>query len=332
MALRAQGRWLAALAAAVVAVVLLALVLRGGGGEEGGVVVVGTLRGGVSSLDLITGLGIDNALGFKVKPVYFTKTLDLRNALEKGDIDVAIIPAEFVAKMREAGSDTVILAVDFYQNQAVVVRNGVNATSLEDLRGRRLGVFRPTGTYAMFKAYMKTLYNIDVENYYKIVDLPPPQLVEAFHRGDVDAVVLWEPLVSKLVSEAGGRILVEYRQLWSRWSGHVGDNGVMIVYAAQKSWAEKHRGLVEKLLKARARAAAIWNSEPETVERILTEKYQLSREAAKLCRERLHMEEAETVTGELAKNIEAVWTLARLGGYINADPAQLAKGAFWGGS
>ena len=332
MLLRAQGRWLATLAAAAVALILLFLILRGGGGEEGGVVVVGTLRGGVSSLDLITGLGIDNALGFKVKPVYFTKTLDLRNALEKGDIDVAIIPAEFVAKMREAGSDIVILAVDFYQNQAVVVRGNISATSLEDLRGRNLGVFRPTGTYAMFKAYMKALYSIDVENYYNIVDLPPPQLVEAFHRGDVDAVVLWEPLVSKLVSDGGGRILVEYKQLWSKWSDHIGSNGVMIVYAAQRGWAEKRRGLVEKLLKARARAAAIWNNEPETAQRILVEKYQLSREAAKLCRERLRMEEAETVTRELARNIEAVWTLARLGGYISRDPAELARGAFWGGS
>ncbi len=328
------------LAAAVAAAILLTAVFylyvfRGGGQAPGAqtqqppVVTIGTLRGGVSSLDVIKALRLDRKHGFVAKVVYFTKTLDLKNALAHGDIDVAIIPAEFVAKLREQGVDAVILAVDFYQNQAVVARRGVDATSIGQLYGKRLGVFLPTGTYAMFRAYMEAIYGKDPEKAFKLVNAPPPQLVQAFQRGDVDAVVLWEPFVSKLVAEYGGHIVVEYKRLWERWGGHVGDNGVMIVYAARGDWARSHSGLVEKLLAARAEAAEKWNSDKQLALKVLATQYGLSKEAGELCWSRVRMETAKTLTKSLEENIVAVWRLARQGGYIHSNPAELAKGAFW---
>ena len=337
----AGGRALALAAAIVVAVVAAAAAAllahrQGGGGttqpEAVPVIRIGTLRGGVSSMDVILAEHLDERYGFRLEPHYFTSTLDLANALSKGDIDVAIIPAEFVAKLREKGSNITILAVDFYQNQAVVVRGGVNATSIRDLKGMKVGVFKPTGTFAMFRAYMKSIYNIDVERFFKLVNAPPPQLVQAFGRGDVDAVVIWEPFVSKLVAEAGGRILVSYKQLWSMWKGHVGSNGVMIAYAAHAGWAWSHPSLVEKLLKARAQAAHDWNTNESLALGILEKSYELSEGAAKLCWKRLRMEESVGLTRGMVENILAVWELAREGGYISSSPEKLAAGgAFWAG-
>lgn len=290
---------------------------------------VGTLRGGVSSVDIILAKGLDEKEGFKVELLLFSRTLDLANAIAHGDVDVAIIPAEFVAKLREQGNDIVIVAVDFYQNQAVVVRGNVTADSIEQLKGARLAAFKPTGTYAMFKAYMETLYGADPETFFKLVDAPPPQIVQAFERGDVDAAVIWEPFVSKLVADSGGRILVSYQELWQSWSGHVGDNGVMIVYAARGDWVRSNAGLLERLLKARSEAAKLWNTDKDLALKVLTENYGLSKRAAELCWQRLKMEEAVGITESLERNIEAVWQLAHLGGYISSDPQSLIEGAFW---
>ena len=336
--MRARGMLLAAAAGAAALLVAVAAFFAytqssksaetaaGGGGLP--VVRVGTLRGGVSSLDVVKKLGLDGKHGFRAKVVLFTKTLDLAAALSRGDIDVAVIPAEFVAKLREKGADVVILAVDFYQNQAVVARNSTGARSLEDLYGRRVGVFKPTGTYAMFRAYMEALYGRDPEKAFRLASMPPPQLVEAFRRGDVDAVVIWEPFVSKLVAEYGGRIVAEYSSLWRRWGGHVGDNGVMIVYAARGAWARSHPGLVEKLLAARAEAAEAWNRDKALAASVLKQ-YGLGEGAAELCWRRVRMETARTLTRSLVDNIVAVWRLARQGGYITGDPERLAEGAFW---
>ena len=293
------------------------------------VVKIGTLRGGVSSLDVILAKHLDSANGFRIKPLFFTTTLDLANAIAHGDIDVAIIPAEFVAKLREHGSNVVIIAVDFYQNQAIVVQGKENITSIEQLRGKKVAAFKPTGTFAMLLAYMKAIYGVDAQQFFNIVPAPPPQIVQAFARGDVDAAVIWEPFVSKLVADYGGKILVTYQELWSKWSSHVGVNGVMIVYAARAKWAQEHPGLVEKLLTARSTAAKLWDDNETLAEKILEKNYGLSPEAAKLCWKRLRMETAKTLDEQLVKNILAVWELAREGGYISSSPESLAKDAFW---
>ena len=293
------------------------------------VVKIGTLRGGVSSLDVILAKHLDSVNGFRVKPLFFTTTLDLANAIAHGDIDVAIIPAEFVAKLREHGSDIVIIAVDFYQNQAIVVQGKENITSIEQLRGKKVAAFKPTGTFAMLLAYMKAIYSVDAQQFFNIVPAPPPQIVQAFARGDVDAAVIWEPFVSKLVADYGGKILATYQELWKKWSRHVGSNGVMIVYAARAKWAREHPDLVEKLLTARSMAAKLWDNNETLAEKILEKNYGLSPEAAKLCWKRLRMETAKTLDEQLVKNILAVWELAREGGYISSSPESLAKDAFW---
>jgi len=320
----------------VIAVVIVAAVFAaavtlclGPGSGSAEAVRIGTLRGGVSTLDVIAKLGLDKKHGLDMRLEYFTKTLDLANALARGDIDVAVIPVEFVAKLREQGGDVVIIAVDFYQNQAIVARPEAVLKSVEDLEGRRVGVFKPTGTYAMFKAYMRAVYGIDVEKDFKLVDAPPTQLVQAFERGDVDAVVLWEPLVSKLVADMGGEILVAYSDLWRKWSGNTSGNGVMIVYAARGSWARENPGLVEKLQTIRADAAQKWNRDKALAVSILGEGYGLSEGAAELCWSRVKMNEAKALTQSMVENIVSVWRLAREGGYISSDPETLAKGAFW---
>jgi len=290
---------------------------------------VGIIRGGISSLDVILSMHLDERCGFKVEPILFSATLDLANAIAHGDVDVAIIPAELVGKLRESGSNITILAVDLYQDQAIVVREGSGIASIADLGGRRVAVYKPTGTYAMFKAYMKAIYGIDVEGNLTLVDAPPPQIVQAFQRGDVDAAVVWEPFVSMLVADYDGRILASYEQLWGNWSGHVGGNGVMVVYAARAGWAAEHGDLVEKLLEARSEAARLWNTNETMALAILEGNYGLSPGAARLCWERLRMEDSPTLTSGMVDNIMAVWRLALEGGYLHESPDRLAPGAFW---
>ncbi|RUM47452.1 MAG: hypothetical protein DSY37_02400 [Hyperthermus sp.] len=324
-------RLLAGLIAVIVLVAAAAyLAHHAGKTREENIVRIGTLRGGVSTLDVILEEKLDAKNGFTIKPLYFTRTLDLANALEKGDLDVAIIPVEFVAKLREKGLDIIIIAVDFPQNQAIIASNKSSIKSLSDLRKARIGAFKPTGTYAMFTAYMKTLEGFNPDP--STVNMPPPQLLQALARGDVDAIVVWEPLASKAVAEMGGRIIATYGELWRQWSrGKWGDNGAMIAYAARGEWARKHPDLIARLQEARATAAKQWNNNPQLAEKILIEKYGLTPKAAELCRKRLRMVEEKWVTREMAENIKAVWTLAKQGGYIKTSPEELAREAFWHG-
>ncbi|RSN77697.1 MAG: hypothetical protein DSO07_09535 [Thermoproteota archaeon] len=267
-------------------------------------IVVGTLQGGISTLDLMPDVDVR----------YFDKTLDLAQALMRGDVDFAVIPAELVAKIRMMDSDVKIISVDMMQNQAIVVKD---ISSLEGLRGKRIGVFTPTGTFAMFSSYMSALNITD----FKLVDKPPAQLIQAFQKDEVDAVVIWEPYVSKLVG-MGGKILVTFRDLW-RICGLKGDP-VMVVWAARPGIDADS---VNKVMKMREKALSEWGNETLVV-RVMMDKYGLTAEEASFMYKRVEIVKTG-LDEDLKRSIREVWYLAWRGGYIQRDPSEIGEDAFW---
>ncbi len=273
---------------------------------------IGTLQGGVSTLDVIQMVDKKGLVSVK----YFDKTLNLAQALERGDIDVAVIPAEMVAKLDQMGGKVRIVAVDMFQNQAIVVHRDSGIETLEDLIGKRVGVFTPTGTYAMFKTYM-TLKQIPLDGMI-LVDKPPAQLVQAFQNGEIDAVVIWEPFVSKLLC-SGGKVLESFSSLGQDLTGR---KPVMIVYAASSKAVEEKRSALRELIKLRIEAAKFWRSNKDKVVEILTKKYDLTEEEASSVYNRVDIWDGD-LTKDLEENIMTVWKLAWRGGYLKKDPSDL---------
>lgn len=290
------------------------LLLAFGFTHEGGrAIKVGTIQGGISTLDLIPK---EELKRLSVDVIHFSRTLDLANALARGDVDLAVIPAELVGKLKEQGEEVYIVDVEMFQNQAIVGRGGSLRAALKG----RVGVFVPTGTFSMFKSYMKELYGLNVEEL-NLVDAPPPQLLEAFSRGEVDAVVIWEPFVSKLIVEMNGTILASYEELWHKWSGSE-QPGVMIVWAASKKGMNSP---IQGVLEARKEAAKRWGSEYAKAR--LMEKYGLSEAVAESVLKRVKVWKGG-LTDELKENIREVWRLAWEGGYLEKDPSSIWEDVF----
>ncbi len=304
------GRLLHGIVALTIIAVMCAIYLSSSGGVEK--IRVGTLQGGVSTLDVVP--MVDDRKLVSVK--YFDKTLNLAQALEKGDIDVAVIPAEIVAKLDQMGGEVRIVAVDMFQNQAIVVHQESGIEELKDLVGRKVGVFTPTGTYAMFRTYM-TLRRIPLDGMV-LVDKPPAQLVQAFQSGEVDAIVIWEPFVSKLLC-SGGRVLESFSSLGQNLTGR---KPVMIVYAASNKAVREKRSALRELIKLRIEAAKFWANNRNKVVEILTKKYDLTEEEANSVYNRVDIWRGG-LTKDLEENIMTVWKLAWRGGYLKKDPSNL---------
>ncbi len=288
---------------------------------------IGTILGGVSTLDVMAGEGPLGDSQVEVREIQFEKTLDLARALSTGEVDVAVIPIEMAAKLRQGGADVLVVAVDMFQNQAVLVGRESDIRSPGDLAGRVVGVFTPTGTYAMFRAYMREIYGIDPEEDMILVDEPPPSLIQAFSDGELDAVVLWEPLVSKALA-SGGRMLVNFSDLWSEWAG--GGRPVMIVYAANGNFVRSHPDLLDELVGLRMEAARFWNSHRESILDMLEENYGLTRPAAESAYDRVSIWEGP-LTDDVVRASMKVLRLAWLGGYLREDPEGLGETFFWRG-
>ena len=296
---------------------------------ESGVVRVATLQGGISTLDLMA-LEKPSSLGFKLVVLRLQKTPDIIAALEKGDADLAIIPAEMAAKMILNGEKIVIVAVDMMQNQAILSLNN-SLNGICSLAGKTVAAPVASGTFKMFKAYAKIICNLTVtrsggNGSIRVVNTPPGTLAEALSSHGVDAIIAWEPIVSKCIVDLKAHIVDNYASLWRK--AGAGGEPVMLVWVARSDFASKNPGLLKKVIEDRVKAAREWVSDKDIVIKMLENTYKLSPEEASTLYSRVKI-----YTGGLTKSIidsiRMEWWIAWKGGYLEENPSTIPDRVFY---
>ena len=88
--------------------------------------------------------------------------------------------------------------------QELIVKRNVN--SLDQLKGKKIGLLPGTASDALVRAIFTT-YHFDPSSAV-IVNMGPTEMIAAFTRGDVDAVSLWEPHSTKARELGDGKTLI----------------------------------------------------------------------------------------------------------------------------
>ena len=308
-----------AVAVGIALLIIGSLWYLGSSGESGGQpeVRAATLLGGISTLDVMGAKGFDEENGFHVKVLRLAKTPDIIAALEKGETDFAVIPAEMAAKLAQSGVDIKIISVDMLQNQAII---GKEKMRPEELKGRKIGAVVASGTFKLFQAYMKVLYNITPGDY-SVVNVPPGSIEESLK--DVDAVVIWEPIVSQLIVK-NYTVIATFSKLWDEADDEdiVEGPPVMLVWVVRGDFLEKHRNLVDAFIRAQEESARYWKEHPEGTKEILGNLYHLDEKTLDVLYSRTEVND-ERLNDDLIKGIKSEWHLAYLGGYLTEDPSGL---------
>ncbi|MBP1912078.1 ABC transporter substrate-binding protein [Thermococcus stetteri] len=276
-----------------------------------------TLMGGISTLDIMEAKGFDRENRFKVQALRLGKTPDIIAALAKGETDFAVIPAEMAAKLAQGRAGIEIVAVDMMQNQAIL---GKEEMKPEDLRGKKIGAVVASGTFKLFQAYMKVLYNITPEDY-EVVNVPPGSIKDSLK--DVDAVVIWEPIVSELIA-GNVSVIATFEDLWDEAEerGIVEGDPVMLVWVVRKDFADEHPELVKAFVRAQEESAKFWKENADETKKILGDLYHLDAKTLDILYDRTEIND-EGLNDELIRGIKSEWKLAYLGGYLEKDPSNL---------
>ncbi len=280
----------------------------------------GTLLSGISTLDIISAHKVNTPLDVKV--VRFRKTPEIITALIKDEIDVAVIPAEMAAKLYEGGARIKIIAADMYQNQAILsISKDIN--SVNDLKGKNIAALLASGTYMTFKSYLQEIYDLKAGKDYRVINAVPGALPGILERGDADAVVVWEPLVSMLLIK-GAHIVASFDQLWRK----LGNSGkpVMLVWVTSPHF--KDGKIIEDFVKLRNQAANFWITHPEETVNILKNTYKFRVGVAKSIYKRVSIVR-EGLTPEMIKNIREVWRISWKGGYLEKEPGAIPDSIFY---
>jgi aliphatic sulfonates family ABC transporter substrate-binding protein len=188
----------------------------------------------------------------------------------------------------------------------IIVAEDSELKTVADLRGKRVAVKHGTSTHGGLLTLLAAtgMEPADLE----LVDMRPPDMIDALIAGSIGAMVASEPTPS-LAEAAGGRELATLGGL---------DNSYPILLLAREELLAEHPETVAAFLRAMRRAEELLESEPEECARVLSEVTGLEPDVLKRAMDhhyfRLNLDET-TVT-----SLEGIAEFLHDQGLLEAEP------------
>ncbi len=176
-------------------------------------------------------------------------------------VDAGIFPVVSAARVNLIGEKIRLFAPALINHNSVVLQKGSTATRLVDLKGKRIGTLdRISMTYTSLATIAK-MQGLDLEEDFKLTLSPPPVLMALFSRGNLDALVIFEPLVTRLVSEGYGEMM----RLDRFWREQTGESMVALAIGAHQDWIASHPAAARKLFRTIVDAMKLIQANPKGV-------------------------------------------------------------------
>lgn len=145
------------------------------------------------------------ALGVEMEVVNFVRYADARTALAAGSLDIASVgPADVPIAMSQGITNLVALMGVGSQPKYPVVRKGLTLDRWSDLEGKKIAVASASAVWFQFVASLQehgVAYNklqaVNIQGAGSNFD-------DALKRGEVDALITWEPFESVPLAEGYG--------------------------------------------------------------------------------------------------------------------------------
>ncbi len=183
-------------------------------------------------------------LGVEAKMVEFVRYADARTALLAGSLDVASVgPADLAIALSQGSTSAIGLMGVGASPKYVIGRTGLKLDSWDDLKGKKVAIAPGSAVWFQFAA---TLVEKGIPyNSFQAINIQGggANFNQALKKGEVDAIVTWEPFESTPVMEGYGFFAknLEYSQ-----SKAVGAE--LGIIAASKDALAKKRAAVERFV------------------------------------------------------------------------------------
>ncbi len=194
---------------------MLALAASGAASAAGPQKVVVAYQTGPDPIDVAIASGdIAKATGREVEFRRFNSGAEIFAAIASGDVQIGYVGSSPFAAAASRGLDVQAFYVSSISgtDEALVVRNGAGIAAPADLRGKRLSAAPVSTDHYQLLATLKQ--NGIAEKDATVLALPQPEIVAAWHRGDLDGAFVWDPALSEL--KKNGTVLLTSKQVAER--------------------------------------------------------------------------------------------------------------------
>lgn len=183
-------------------------------------------------------------LNVELKLVEFARYADARTAMLAGSLDLASVgPADLAIALSQGSKAMVGIMGVGSSLKYVIARNGTKFDSWADVAGKKIGIAPGSAVWFQFAATMVEK-NVPYNSFTEVkIQGGGANFNQALKKGEVDAIVTWEPFETIPVNEGYGFFAknLEYSQ-----SQSVGaELGVLV---ASRDAATKNRAAVERFV------------------------------------------------------------------------------------
>jgi len=140
--------------------------------------------------------------------------------------------------------------------------------SIADLKGKKIGV--PRNTITEYYLTLFLMFNGINLNNVSLIDVLPPQAIDALSNGKVDAAVVWEPYTSQMKAQ-----LTDKAAVWSVQNTQPGFG----VISSKNDWFAQNPQTIIQFLKALAQAQDYLTHNKEAAKRIIQTKLNIDNAA-----------------------------------------------------
>ena len=210
--------------------------------------------------------GFDKKHGFEGKMFYFNPNISYQQFIQRNtDVSFDTDPL-VVAKARLEGHKMVCFHAITNNHCAILVKKDAPYRTLADLKGKRLGHYGiDTGGFSSFALVARTRAGIDALKDFQLREAAAPALLPLLGKGELDAIVSFEPLISRATVAVGSRTL--FGPFAHLWREETGQPLLLTAMAAFEDYVQKNRDLCRRVRDAWVETARWITANPDIVER-----------------------------------------------------------------
>ena len=152
--------------------------------------------------------------GLDLKPVKFGSWPELAEALKAGAVDGAFVLSPIAINLRQKGAPLRAVLLGHRNGSVVTVRAEGDIHSPADLKGRTIAIPSRFSTHNILLHKLLVKFKLDPEKDVKIIELAPPEMVNALATKRIDAFIVAEPFGAQAELQKVGRVLILSKDIW----------------------------------------------------------------------------------------------------------------------
>jgi NitT/TauT family transport system substrate-binding protein len=148
------------------------------------------------------------------QPVKFGSWPELAEALKAGAVDGAFALAPMGITLRQKGAPLKAVLLGHRNGSVVTVKADGPVHTPADLKGKTIAIPSRFSTHNILLRRLLGKAGIDAAQDVKIIELAPPEMVNALATGRIDAFIVAEPFGAQAELQKIGRVLVLSKDIW----------------------------------------------------------------------------------------------------------------------